>query len=87
MRRILIILGLGLASSALYLLAFPSATLVYEGAVVLHIFLGAGFLVLGIPGLLHLLRGRTLAEKLGLGRLSGRGCTRRHTHLYRRPPQ
>ncbi len=65
MRRILIFFAVGLAFSALYLFAFPSATLVYEGAVILHIFLGVGFLILGVPGLLHLLRKRSLAEKLG----------------------
>jgi len=65
MRRILIFSSLALTLSAIYLLAFPSATLFYEGIVVLHIFLGAGFLVLLLPGLLQLLRGRSLTEKLG----------------------
>ena len=65
MRRILIFLSLALAFSAIYLLAFPSATLFYEGIVILHIFLGLGFLVLLLPGLMKLLGGRSLAEKLG----------------------
>lgn len=65
MRRILIAASVGLACSAVYLLGFPSATLVYEGVVVLHIFVGALFVVLGIPWASRLLRGRTLTERLG----------------------
>ncbi len=74
MRRILIFLSLALAFSAIYLLAFPSATLFYEGIVILHIFLGLGFLVLLLPGLMKLLGGRSLAEKLGWSILIASGA-------------
>ena len=65
MRRFLIAGALSLAGSAIYLFAFPSATLVYEGVVLFHIFLGAVFLVLGVPWMGRLMRGRGLWEKLG----------------------
>lgn len=65
MRRLLIFLGSALALSALYLFALPSATLSYEAVVVLHIVLGTGFLVLVMPALRSLLRGRSLAERAG----------------------
>jgi Flp pilus assembly protein TadD len=65
MRRILIFFNLALTFSAIYLLAFPYASLFYEGIVILHIFLGVGFLILVLPGLRQLLRGRSHAEKLG----------------------
>ena len=74
MRRILIFLSVVLAASAVYLVAFPSATLVYEGIVILHISLGAGFLILVVPGLLQLLRGRSVAEMLGWIVLIGGGA-------------
>jgi len=65
MRRILIFFSLALAFSAIYLVAFPYASIFYEGIVILHIFLGVGFLIFVLPGLLQLLRGRSRAEKLG----------------------
>ena len=59
MRRLLIIAVSGLALSAVYLLAFPSATLAYEAVVVLHIFLGVAFAVLFLPGLRRLFSDRS----------------------------
>ncbi|MGC9292401.1 MAG: tetratricopeptide repeat protein [Acidobacteriaceae bacterium] len=61
----LIFLGVALALSALYLYAFPTASLLYETVVVFHLFFGACFLILALLGWLPLLRGRSLAEKLG----------------------
>lgn len=65
MRRFLIAGVLGLAGSALYLFAFPSATIFYECIVLLHILLGAIFLVIGVPWIARLMRGRSLWEKIG----------------------
>ena len=65
MRRILLFFSVALALSAIYLVAFPNATLFYEGIVILHIFVGVGFLVLVVPGAAQLLRGRSAAEKAG----------------------
>jgi tetratricopeptide (TPR) repeat protein len=65
MRRFLIALAIGLAASALYLFAFPSATVFYECIVLLHIFAGAVFLVFALPWLARLMHGRGLWEKLG----------------------
>ena len=65
MRRFLIAMAVGLAASAIYLFAFPSATIFYECIVLLHIVAGAIFLVLALPWISHLLRGRTVWEKLG----------------------
>lgn len=65
MRRFLIAAALGLAASALYLVAFPAATLYYEAVVVLHIFGGALFLLLAIPWITRLLRGRNIVEITG----------------------
>jgi len=64
MRRFLIAAALGLAASAVYLFAFPSATIFYECVVLLHIAAGAVFLVFAIPFVARLLRGRSLWEKL-----------------------
>ena len=65
MRRFLIALAIGLVASALYLFAFPSATIFYEGVVLLHIMAGGAFLVFALPWIAQLLRGRNLWEKLG----------------------
>ena len=65
MRRFLIAGALSLAGSAIYLFAFPSATLVYECIVLFHIVAGAVFLVLGVPWMARLMRGRSAWEKLG----------------------
>ena len=65
MRRLLIALCVALAASAVYLYAFPTATLIYEAVVVLHIFAGCMFVVLVIPGMGKLLRGKSLLEKAG----------------------
>lgn len=65
MRRFLIAEAVGLAASALYLFAFPSATIFYECIVLLHILAGAAFLVFAIPWITRLMRGRSLWEKLG----------------------
>jgi tetratricopeptide (TPR) repeat protein len=65
MRRILIFLSLALALSAIYLFAFPSATLIYESVVILHIFLGTGLLLLALPTLVQLLRGQGTVERVG----------------------
>ncbi|HEV2134782.1 MAG TPA: tetratricopeptide repeat protein [Terracidiphilus sp.] len=65
MRRFLIATAVGLAASALYLFAFPSATIFYESIVLLHIFAGAAFLIFALPWITHLMRGRSLWEKLG----------------------
>ncbi|MGB9146681.1 MAG: hypothetical protein WCC14_12720, partial [Acidobacteriaceae bacterium] len=65
MRRFLIAAALGLAGSALYLFAFPSATIFYECVVLFHIVAGAVFLVFAVPWITRLLRGRSLWEKLG----------------------
>jgi tetratricopeptide (TPR) repeat protein len=65
MRRFLIAGILGLAGSALYLFAFPSATIFYECIVLLHILLGAIFLVIGVPWIARLMLGRSLWEKIG----------------------
>ncbi len=78
MRRFLIAGILGLAGSALYLFAFPSATIFYECIVLLHIFIGAVFLVIGVPFIARLMRGRSLWEKIGwvlllLGGAAGAG--------------
>lgn len=64
-RRILIAGTVGLAASALYLFAFPSATIFYECVVLLHILGGAAFLVIALPWIARLLRERSLWEKLG----------------------
>lgn len=58
-------MAVGLAASALYLFAFPSATIFYECIVLLHIFAGAAFLVFALPWIARLMRGRSLGEKLG----------------------
>jgi tetratricopeptide (TPR) repeat protein len=78
MRRFLIAGILGLAGSALYLFAFPSATIFYECIVLLHILLGAIFLGLGVPWIARLMHGRSLGEKIGwvvllLGGAAGAG--------------
>ena len=78
MRRFLIAGTVGLAGSALYLFAFPSATIFYECIVLLHILLGAIFLVIGVPWITRLMRGRSLWEKIGwvvllLGGAAGAG--------------
>ncbi|MGD0359053.1 MAG: tetratricopeptide repeat protein [Terracidiphilus sp.] len=65
MRRFLIAGIVGLAGSALYLFAFPSATIFYECIILLHILLGAVFLVIGVPWIARLMRGRSLWEKIG----------------------
>ncbi len=67
MRRFLIAGALSLAGSAIYLFAFPGATLWYEGAVLFHIVAGALFLVLGAPWMARLMRGRGVWEKIGWG--------------------
>ena len=64
-RRFLIAGTLGLAGSALYLFAFPSATIFYECIVLLHIVAGVVFLVFAVPWAARLMRGRSLWEKLG----------------------
>jgi Flp pilus assembly protein TadD len=64
-RRFLIAAAVGLAASAVYLFAFPSATVFYECVVLLHILGGAVFLVIALPWIARLTRGRTLWEKLG----------------------
>ena len=66
-RRFLIAGALGLAGSALYLYAFPSATILYECIVLLHLLLGTVFLVAGVPWITRLMRGRSLWEKVGWG--------------------
>jgi tetratricopeptide (TPR) repeat protein len=58
-------MAIGLAASALYLFAFPSATIFYECVVLLHIFAGAVFLVFAVPWITRLTRGRSVWEKLG----------------------
>jgi Flp pilus assembly protein TadD len=65
MRRFLIAGTLGLAGSALYLFAFPSATIFYECIILLHILLGAISLVIGVPWITRLMRGRSMWEKIG----------------------
>ncbi|MHB1840634.1 MAG: multiheme c-type cytochrome, partial [Acidobacteriaceae bacterium] len=65
MRRWLIALSVALAASAVYLYAFPTATLIYEAVVVLHIFAGCMFVVSVIPGMGKLLRGTSPLEKAG----------------------
>ena len=65
MRRLLIALCVALAASAVYLYAFPTATLIYEAVVVLHIFAGCLFVVSVIPGMGKLLRGRSRLEQAG----------------------
>ena len=65
MRRFLIALAIGLAASAIYLYAFPSATIFYEAIVLFHIFAGAALLVFAIPWITRLMRDRSPWEKLG----------------------
>ena len=65
MRRWLVGLSVALAASAVYLYAFPTATIIYEAVVVLHIFLGCVFIVSVIPGIGKVLRGTSLLEKAG----------------------
>ncbi len=65
MRRFLIAGAVGLAASAAYLFAFPSATIFYECVVLLHIVAGAIFLVFAVPFIARLLRGRSAWEKFG----------------------
>jgi len=64
-RRFLIAGILGLAGSALYLFAFPSATIFYECIVLLHIVGGAIFLVIAVPWAGRHMHGGSLGEKLG----------------------
>src|SRR5487761_1838348 len=59
MRRWLVGLSVALAASAVYLYAFPTATLIYESVVVLHIFAGCMFVVFVIPGMGKLLQGKS----------------------------
>ncbi len=63
-RRFLIAGTVGLAASAVYLFAFPSATIFYECVVLVHVLGGAVFLVIGLPWIAQLLRGRSLWEKI-----------------------
>ena len=65
MRRFLIAGAVVLAASAIYLFAFPLASLFYEGIVLLHILLGAVTLLIAVPWGTRLLRNRGVAEKLG----------------------
>lgn len=65
MRRFLIAGAIGLAASAAYLFAFPSATIFYESIVVLHILGGAAFIALALPWIGRLVRGRGLWEQIG----------------------
>jgi Flp pilus assembly protein TadD len=64
-RRLLIALSVALAATALYLVAFPAATLAYEGLVACHILFGSIFIVFGIPGLKNLLVKRSPLEQVG----------------------
>jgi tetratricopeptide (TPR) repeat protein len=45
--------------------AFPAATIFYECVVLFHILAGAVFLVFAVPRMTHLMRDRSLWEKLG----------------------
>lgn len=74
MRRILTGTALALAGSALYLYAFPSASLVYEAVLVLHLFLGASFLLLFLFQYAPFLRERAIVEKLGWAAFFVGGC-------------
>ncbi|MGH9617837.1 MAG: hypothetical protein ACRD28_13950, partial [Acidobacteriaceae bacterium] len=65
MRRLLVALCVALAATAVYLYAFPTATLVYETAVALHIVFGSVFIVLVGPGIRKLLLGRSRLEQAG----------------------
>ena len=51
--------------SAAYLFAWPYATLVYEGTVLLHLLAGAVFLVLALPFLLRKIAGGDFSERVG----------------------
>ncbi len=64
-RRFLIAGVLALAGSALYLYAFPAATIFYESVVLLHILAGTIFLVFALPWMARLMRDRIWWEKLG----------------------
>ncbi len=65
MRRFLIAGAVALAASAIYLFAFPLASLFYESIVLLHIVLGTIFLIIAVPWGTRLLRNRGVAEKFG----------------------
>lgn len=65
MKRILIALTLALAVSALFLYAYPAASLVYEAVVILHIVLGVALLIFGLPALRRSLRGIRPMERAG----------------------
>ncbi len=65
MKRILVVLTLALAASALFLYAHPAASMVYEAVVVLHIVLGLALLIFGIPALWRSLRRTGPAERIG----------------------
>ncbi|HVJ08014.1 MAG TPA: tetratricopeptide repeat protein [Acidisarcina sp.] len=65
MRRILTTATLVLAATALFLYAYPAASLVYEAVVVLHIVLGVALLVFGVPALWRSLRNVSAPERAG----------------------
>lgn len=64
-KRFLLSILSGLALSALYLLAFPAATLFYECLVLAHIVLGTVFLVTAAPWVGRLWKGSTPAQRAG----------------------
>lgn len=65
MRRILAAVTLVLAATALFLYAYPAASLVYEAVVILHIVLGVALLIFGVPALWRSLRGTSAFERTG----------------------
>lgn len=51
--------------TALFLYAWPTPTVIYEGVLVLHVLLGVLFLLLTVPFLLRLVREGSIGERLG----------------------
>ena len=65
MRRILAAVTLVLAATAMFLYAYPAASLVYEAVVVVHIVLGVALLIFAVPALWRSLRETSAMERTG----------------------
>jgi len=63
--RLRTLLTITLALTGLYLYGFPSATLPYAVAIVAHVVLGVGLLVLLLPMAIRLFAGQPAAARLG----------------------
>ena len=65
LRYVLACVTLALAASAVVLYAWPAPTIFYEGILLAHLLLGVVLLILGLPGLLRLVREGAIAERIG----------------------